>query len=213
MYSRCKLQWTPVSKSCISFLPPGQAEAEHVPNNQLYICPVYPVDWTSTSRYPVYPVFSDISGMSSMTFLLQAKERWTMYQLKAHFMPQLYWFGLIKVTQLIKSSFFLTDDIFQPINKYFQPDETDFIWCEINATGLVGRPGHLQEGAPLWNEIRISDVGPKILHKNNDDEPRQFKIQFLLCDIVHIKTTFCRRYCVVVNEISKYCHERQIYEL
>jgi len=26
----------------------------------------------------------------------QAKERWTMYQLKAHFMPQLYWFGLIK---------------------------------------------------------------------------------------------------------------------
>ena len=27
----------------------------------------------------------------------QAKERWSMYQLKAHFMPQLYWFGLIKV--------------------------------------------------------------------------------------------------------------------
>merc|ERR1711963_960593 len=26
----------------------------------------------------------------------QAKERWSMYQLKAHFMPQLYWFGLIK---------------------------------------------------------------------------------------------------------------------
>ena len=43
-----------------------------------------------------------------MTFLLQAKERWTMYQLKAHFMPQLYWFGLIKVTQLIKSSFYRT---------------------------------------------------------------------------------------------------------
>ena len=163
--------------------------------------------------YPVYPVFSDIFRMLRITFLLQAKERWTMYQLKAHFMPQLYWFGLIKVTQLIKSIFFLTGDIFQPINMYFQPDETDFIWCEINATGLVGRPGHLQEGAPLWNEIRISDVGPKILHKNNDDEPRQFKIQFLLCDIVHIKTTLCRRYCVVVNEISKYCHERQIYEL
>ena len=127
VYSQCKLQWPPVSKSSISFLPPDQAEAEHVPNNQLYICPVYPVDWTSTSRYPVYPLFSDISGMSSITFLLQAKERWTMYQLKAHFMPQLYWFGLIKVTQLIKSIFFLTDDIFQPINKYFQPDETDLI--------------------------------------------------------------------------------------
>lgn len=28
--------------------------------------------------------------------LNQAKERWSMYQLKAHFMPQLYWFGLIK---------------------------------------------------------------------------------------------------------------------
>jgi len=26
----------------------------------------------------------------------QAKSRWTMYQLKAHAMPQLYWFGLIK---------------------------------------------------------------------------------------------------------------------
>ena len=95
LYIGCKLQRPPVSKFSISFLPPGQAEAEHVPNNQLYICPVYPVDWTSTSRYLVHPVFS---GISSMTFLLQAKERWTMYQLKAHFMPQLYWFGLIKVT-------------------------------------------------------------------------------------------------------------------
>ena len=33
----------------------------------------------------------------------QAKERWSMYQLKAHFMPQLYWFGLIKV--ILKASY------------------------------------------------------------------------------------------------------------
>ena len=158
LYIGCKLQRPPVSKSSISFLPPGQAEAEHVPNNQLYICPVYPVDWTSTSRYPVYPVFSGISGM---TFLLQAKERWTMYQLKAHFMPQLYWFGLIKVKliQFFKTSFFL-NDFSNLAKKYFQPGNKFYLMQLINATGLVGRARHLQEGAPLWNEIRISDFSP-----------------------------------------------------
>ena len=35
--------------------------------------------------------------MLHLHHLCQGKERWTMYQLKAHFMPQLYWFGLIKV--------------------------------------------------------------------------------------------------------------------
>lgn len=85
-----------------------------------------------------------------------------MYQLKAHFMPQLYWFGLIKVKliQFFKTSFFL-NDFSNLAKKYFQPGNKFYLMQLINATGLVGRARHLQEGAPLWNEIRISDFSPK----------------------------------------------------
>ena len=78
-----------------------------------------------------------------------------------------------------KTSFFLTD-FSNLAKKYFQPGNRFHLMQLMNATGLVGGARHLQEGAPLWNEIRISDVGPKkVCIKNNDES--NHSIQFPLC--------------------------------
>ena len=83
-----------------------------------------------------------------------------MYQLKAHFMPQLYWFGLIKV------------GLSHPLKgrrkshgkKQIHPGNRFYLMRDLLPPGLVGGARHLQEGAALWNEIMISDFDPKILH-------------------------------------------------
>ena len=60
----------------------------------------------------------------------------------------------------------------------------------------MGRPGHLQESAPLWDEIGISDVGLKIWIKNDDDENDQFKfptVQLHVCILGCPKKTLLSR--------------------
>ena len=73
-----------------------------------------------------------------------------MYQLKAHFMPQLYWFGLIKVVFKASYNFKIVIKI-----KKYNMKENHFEREKNCILGLVGGPGHLQEGAPLRNEIKI----------------------------------------------------------
>ena len=191
---------------------------EH-PVNPLFILYIWYIQISCISKHHILNIkYIQIIHYILISFLPQAKERWSMYQLKAHFMPQLYWFGLIKVKliQFFKTSFFL-NDFSNLAKKYFQPGNKFYLMQLINATGLVGRARHLQEGAPLWNEIRISDFSPN--KKFASRIMMRATIQSNSC-FVDIKTilfmplVLCgHKWTFWSSEVlsEMYFHERQIY--